>query len=201
VRPRLGLLVALALPVLPLGNVAFGLALLYALVAAAWFALTAGEPRTALFATLGPLLGPLSALGLLPLAALAIRSPLRRGVQTALAVVLAGLAAGLRGAPLPFAGSAPPLGIGVAGSNAPLDVLGSLVRALAHQPALALEAGVLAVVAVLIPYARARGRWGVTAVAGLLLTASILAVPAAAPVPLVLAAWATWAVLVARPET
>jgi hypothetical protein len=200
-RPRLGLLVALAVPILPLGNVALGLAVLYALVAAAWFALMAGEPRSGLFAALGPLLGPVSLLGLLPLASTTIRSPVRRALQAGFGVVLAGLAAGLRGAPLPFTGHAPPLALGVHGATDPFDVLGTLARALAHQPAVLTEAAVFAAVAAAIPYARARGRWGVTAVAGAFLAASILAVPAAAPVPLALAAWVTWAALLLIPET
>ena len=39
-RPRLGLAAALGLAIFPLGNVSFGLALLYAALAAAWFVLT-----------------------------------------------------------------------------------------------------------------------------------------------------------------
>jgi hypothetical protein len=39
-RPRLGLAFALAVPVLPLGNVSSGLALLYAALACAWLALS-----------------------------------------------------------------------------------------------------------------------------------------------------------------
>ena len=75
VRPRLGLAFALAVPVLPLGNISSGLALVYAAVACAWLALSWRAPRQGLFFALGPLLAPLLALGLLPLAAQANRSP------------------------------------------------------------------------------------------------------------------------------
>src|SRR5207342_1191995 len=37
VRPRLGLALALAAPVFPLGNISFGLAVLYGAIAACWF--------------------------------------------------------------------------------------------------------------------------------------------------------------------
>jgi hypothetical protein len=195
-RERAGLAVALAVPILPLGNVSLGLAVLYVLVAAGWYALAWREPRTGLFAGLGPLLGPLAALGLLPLAAAGLRSPVRRALQTAAAVFLAALAAGLRHAPLPFTGSAPPLGLGVAGAADPLDVAGSLLRALGNHPALLTEAAALAFVAALLPYAR--GRWGVTAVAAALLVGTLLLVPTAAALPLVLGAWATWAALMSK---
>ncbi len=197
-RERIGLAVALAVPVLPLGNVSLGLALLYGVVAAGWLAVAWREPRTGLLAAVGPLLGPLSALGLLPLAATAMRSPLRRALQTAAAVLLAALAAGFRHVPLPFTGDAPPLGLGVAGANDPLDVAGSLLRALGDHPALLTEASVLAAVAAMLPYARSRGRWGIAGIAGLLLAGAVLAVPSAPVRPFVLAAWLTWAALALR---
>src|SRR5205085_10973950 len=42
-RPRLGLAVALAVPVLPLGNISLGLAILYAALAAGWLVLCCRE--------------------------------------------------------------------------------------------------------------------------------------------------------------
>ena len=80
-RPRIGLAFTLAVPVLPLGNVSSGLALVYAALACAWLALSWRTPRQGLFLALGPLLAPLLALGLLPLAAQAIRNPVRRALQ------------------------------------------------------------------------------------------------------------------------
>jgi hypothetical protein len=68
VRERLGLAVALAVPILPLGNASLGLALAYVLLAAAWFVLMWPEPRSALLFALGALLAPVAALGLHPLA-------------------------------------------------------------------------------------------------------------------------------------
>ena len=86
---RAGLAFALAVPILPLGNYALGLALVYATLAALWLAVSWREPRAGLFCVLGPLLGPISALGLLPLAAQAVRSPTRRAAQVGGAVLAA----------------------------------------------------------------------------------------------------------------
>src|SRR5581483_8164089 len=69
VRPRAGLALALAVPVLPLGNVSLGLAVLYGALALAWLVLCWPEPNGGLLFALGPLLAPLSAIALVPLAA------------------------------------------------------------------------------------------------------------------------------------
>src|SRR5438874_6966802 len=115
-EPRAGVALALAVPILPLGNFALGAALLYTLLALMVLAVSWREPRSALLFALGPLLAPISALGLLPLASLGTRSPLRRGVQVLAAVVTAGIVAGIRGVPLPFDGHrAPPFRIAASG--------------------------------------------------------------------------------------
>jgi predicted Ser/Thr protein kinase len=196
VRPRAGLAVALAVPVLPLGNVALALALVYGLVAAAWLALFAREPRGGLLVAFGPLLAPLAALGLLPLAVARLRSPLRRAAAAAGGVLLAGLVAGLRGAPLPFDGEPPPASLGIAASERPASVAGALLDALAAHPALALEAAALAAAAAALPYARARGPWAVAAFGAAFLAVALIPVPGVPAAPLVLAVWATCAVLV-----
>jgi hypothetical protein len=197
-RPRLGLAVALAVPVFPLGNISLGLALLYAGFAAAWIVLCWSEPRGALLFALGPVLAPLAALGLLPLAASGLRAGPRRAAQAALAVLVAGIVAAVRGAALPFTGARPPLGIGVAGSTSPLDVAGTLMRAAAAHPALLIEAAAFAAIAFALPHAQARGRWGAAALGAAMVVATLLAVPAAQAVPLVAAAWLTAAILAVR---
>src|SRR5712691_2092119 len=178
VRPRLGLAVVLAAPVLPLGNLALGAALLYAAFAAAWLALAWRDSRAGLLPALGPLLALVGGLGLLPLAAAgAVRSPLRRGAVTAGTVLGAGLVAGIRHAPFPFTGDAPPPGLGIAGSNSPGAVAEALRHVLAAHPALGVEAVVLAAASVLLPLARARGPWGIAGFGAGLLAATLLAVP------------------------
>ena len=199
-RPRLGLVAALAVPVFPLGNVSLGLALLYAGLAAVWLALMWKEPLGGLLFALGPLLAPLGALGLLPLAVQGLRAPWRRALQTAVGVLVAAVVAGLRGSPLPFTGDSPPLGLGIAGSTRPGLVAGALWRALQANPAVGIEALALAAVALAIPYARTRGRWGIAALGAVMLSLTLLPVPAATALPLVLAAWATCAALALAPS-
>jgi hypothetical protein len=197
-RPRLGLAVALAVPVLPLGNVSLGLAVLYAAVAGAWIVLCWREPRGALLFVLGPLLAPLAALGLVPLAASGLRAGPRRAAQAAVAVLAAAVVAGVRGAALPLTGARAPLGIGVAGSTGPLDVAGSLMRAAGAHPALLIEAAAFGAIALVLPYAQARGRWGAAGLGAGMLVATVLAVPSVQALPLVAAAWLTAAVLMVR---
>jgi eukaryotic-like serine/threonine-protein kinase len=195
VRPRLGLAFALAVPVLPLGNVSSGLALLYGAVACCWLVASWRAPREGLFLALGPLFAPVLALGLLPLASQGIRSTARRALQVVAAVLLAGLVAGLRHASLPFTGAAPPKGLGIAGSDDPLAVAVALLRALESHPVLLLEAVVLAAAAIAIPYVRERGLWWIAGLGAAILAAALLPAPAVAAVPLVLAAWITCTVL------
>jgi len=197
------MLAATLLPVpaaaaLPLGNVSLGLALAYAAAALAWLALSWREPRSGLLFVLGPLLAPIGAIGLVPLATWWVRAAPRRAAQAAAAVIAAGVVAGLRHGALPLTGVHAPLGVGVAGANDPLDVAGTLYRALTAQQALVREAVAFAVVAALLPAARARGRWGAAGLGALMLAATLLPVPAAAALPLVLAAWITAAVLALR---
>jgi hypothetical protein len=194
-RPRLGLAFTLAVPILPLGNVSSGLALVYAVVACSWLALSWRAPRQGLFLALGPLLAPVLALGFLPLAAQAIGSRTRRALQVAAAVLLAALVAGLRHASLPFTGATPPKGLGIAGSNDAFAVAEALARALQAHPALLLEAAILAAAAVAIPFARERGLWGIAGLGAGLIALALLPEPAVAAAPLVVAAWATCTVL------
>jgi hypothetical protein len=198
IRPRLGLGFALAVPVLPLGNVSSGLAIVYAALACCWLALSWRSPREGLFLALGPLLAPIAALGLLPLAALGVRSLPRRALQVGAAVLLAAVVAGLRHTPLPFTGTAPPRGLGIAGSEDPFAVAVALWRALLAHPALVLEALALAAAAVALPLARERGLWAIASLGAGLIAVTLLPAPAVSAVPLVLAAWATCTILALR---
>jgi hypothetical protein len=195
VRPRLGLAFALAVPVLPLGNVSSGLAVLYGAVACCWLVASWRAPREGLFLALGPLFAPVLALGLLPLASQGIRSTGRRVLQVVAAVLLAGLVAGLRHASLPFTGAAPPKGLGIAGSEDPFAVAVALLRALESHPTLLLEAVVLAAAAVAIPYVRERSLWWIAGLGAALIACTLLPAPAVGAAPLVLAAWLTCGVL------
>jgi hypothetical protein len=194
--PRLGLAFALAVPILPLGNFALGAAVLYVAVATSLLAVCWRESRHGLLFVLGPLLAPIAALGLLPLAAIVVRSPVRRGILVAAGVLAAGIAAGVRGVALPFGSAAGDLGMAANGD--PFAVASALWHALTASTALAVETLVLAAVAVLLPYARARGLWSVALLGAAFLVAALLAVPTVAAAPLVIAVWATCAAVAVR---
>jgi Protein kinase domain len=197
-RERAGIALALAVLVLPLGNISLGLALLYAALAAGWLLVTWREPRAALLFVLGPLLAPVVALGLLPLAAARVRSAPLRALTVALGVLTAALAAGIRHVALPLVGGAAPLGLGVTGARDPFDVAGSLARAAGAHPSLLLETCALALVALALPYAQTRGRWAAAGLGAGMIVLTVTAVPSAAAVPLLLAAWAIAAVTALR---
>ncbi|HEX4679164.1 MAG TPA: serine/threonine-protein kinase [Gaiellaceae bacterium] len=189
--PRLGLIFALAVAFFPLANISLGLGILFGAAGAAWVALTWKDARAGLLLAAGPLLAPVAALGFLPLAAQVARGRARRALQAFAAVLLAALIAGLRKAPLPLDGSAPPLGLGITGSARPTAVAHALWAQLAAHPVLLGEALVLAAAAALLPYARNRGPWPAAAFGAALLAGTALTAPAAAVLPLIAAAWLT----------
>jgi hypothetical protein len=197
---RLGLAISLAIPILPLGNVSAGLAVAYAFAAVAWLVLCWREPQWGLLFALGPALVPIAALGLVPLATMPVRAGARRAAIAGIAVLAALVAAGLRHASLPLVDGAAPVGAGVAGSDDPLDVVGSLARVLAAHPALLGEAAALAFVAFALPLAQHRGRWGAAGVGAAMLVLTVLCVPGAHAIPLACAAWATAAAVAVRAQ-
>ena len=191
--PRAGLALALAAPVLPLGNHALGLALLYSVLALGWLALSWRDARWGLAFLAGPALAAVGLLALVPVAVAGASGALRRAAQALAAVAVAGAVAGLRGVELPFAqGAAPPLG--VAGAESAVAAAAALVEAV--PPGLALAAAGLAGIAAALPYARTP--WQIAGVGVGMLAATLLLVPAAPALPLVLAAWLTVAVLALR---
>jgi eukaryotic-like serine/threonine-protein kinase len=193
-RPRLGLALALAVPVFPLGNISFGLAVLYAVVAAGWFVVSWGDARWGLLFCSGMVLGPLGLLGLAPLVALQARGLLRRALQASAMVLFAGAVAAIRGLPVPFADvSAPSLGI--AASEHPLAVLQAIWGWLLSVPALGLEALILAAAAALVPVAVRGSDLTIALFAGAVLSATLAAAPASSALPLVLSGWAIYLTL------
>ncbi len=190
VDARLGLALALAVPVLPLGNLALGAAVLYIVIALGVLGAMWREPERGLLFPLGALLAPIAGLGLFPLVALVVRSPVRRALQTVLAVLTAGLVAGIQGSPLPFDGASAPH-LGLAASGDPFTVVSALWGALLSRPALAVETIVLAAVAVLLPLARTRGLWAIGGLGAGFLAAALLLAPGVAVASLVVVVWAT----------
>jgi protein kinase-like protein len=194
-RPRIGLAFTLAVPIFPLGNVALGVALVYAAVAVVWLALAWRAPKTGLLFALGPLFGPVGTLGLLPLLLQRVPGLHRRFAQAMAGTLVAGLVAGIRGVRLPFAGDPPATGLGIAAEEHPLAVADALWRALTAQPALGREALVLGIAAAALPYALRFGEAAIAAVGAAFLAGLLVAAPEANAWPLALTAWGTCAAL------
>ena len=194
--PRAAFAFALTVTFFPLANISLGLAALFAVLGAAWIALTWRDPRGNIVLVLAPLLGPLAGLALLPIAAQFARGPTRRAVQAAAGALLAVLVAGLRHQKLPFAGVTAPLGLGITGSNRPTAVAFALWRPLEAHPVVLGQAVVLAAAAVALPYLRGRGPWIAAGAGAGLLAATALGAPEASLLPLAAAAWITAAFLI-----
>jgi hypothetical protein len=192
-RPRFGLTFALGAAVLPLGNVSLGLALAYCLCALAWIVATWRRPEEGLFFVAGPLLAPLGATALVPLAFLHVRSAVWRGVHAALAVLVAGAVAGLAGASLPLSGRRAPE-LGLAGSEDVGAVLMAFVDGLAARPEVPLAALTVGILSALLPIASARGLWPIAALAAGALAALLLPIGAVHALPVVAGIWLCCAV-------
>jgi hypothetical protein len=183
--PRLGLAIALAAPLFAFGNDARSAALLYGGFALAWLAVTWREARLGPLFVAGPLLAPLGALALVPLAVQPVRSSLLRGLQAALAVLAAGLVTGLGGE----AGIAP--GATVA------DTAMALLNALAARPALIAAAAVAGVAGAFLPWIRQQHRFAVAGVGLALVVGSVAAGSGALGAFLTLLGWGVAALLAA----
>ena len=184
---RLGLAFTLAVPVLPLGNYSLGLALVYGAAALAWLIFSWRDAEAGLFMTSGPLLASVGLVAALPAAGLVIGNPVRRGIQVAMAVLVTTAVAG--------AGALDRLGI--AASDRPGEAGATVVRAL--ERVTIVQAVVLGLVAVALPFARARGPWAAAGLAAFFVAAQLLAAPSLAVFPVVGTAWLICLALVAEP--
>jgi hypothetical protein len=199
VDPRLGLALALAAPILPLGNTALALAGLYAIFAAGWLVLSWRDARHGVWFLSGPLLAGLGLLALLPLALLPVKGIARRAAHGALAVLATVLLAAVGGEALPIAGgTAAPLGVG------PLDSVGSAAAAtwawLAHEPLVLAAAILSAAASALLPSVRHRWRFGVAGVGFVVTAASVLGGAGVLSTIVVMLVWGGFAVVAAAPR-
>jgi hypothetical protein len=196
--PRLGLALALAAPVFPLGNVALAAAVVYGALAIGWLAVSWRDARAGLAFWAGPFLAPLGLLSLLPLAVQPAKGAWRRGLHAGVGVLAAAAVAGLSGRGLPL--GVPAVGdLGVAQTKRPTDVVHALATALSTRPELATTALALALVAALLRRAAARGPWGIACL-GVLQVALVLAWAPSIPWPgFVFGTWLLCGILVARP--
>jgi len=193
-RARAGLAFALAVPVFPLGNLSYGLAVLYAAFAVAWLVLMWGDARRGLLFVTGLVLGPIGLLGLMPVVALQARGFARRGAHAGAAVLLAAAAAGIHSRHVPFTGE-PAAPLGITGSEHPVAVLQAIWQWLLATPALGLEAAIVAVAAASLPLVARGSDLTIASFAALFLAATLIAAPAVNAFPLVLSGWAVYAAL------
>ena len=198
VRPRAGVALALAVPILPLGNIALGLALAYTAVALVWFACSWHRPREALTFVVGPLLAPLGGLALLPLALERVTGHARRAVLTALGVLAAAVVSGLDGHPLPFTSDPRPKALHLHETTHPLTAAGQIRGALVREPALFRLTLVLAVAAAAAPLLRGRGLWPIALYGASLVAAGLIPTATVDPLPLVVSVWVTCGFVAAR---
>ena len=194
--PRIGLAVALAAPVFPLGNLSQGAALAYGGLALGWLVLCWRDARSGLFFVAGPLLGTLGLLALVPLVVQPARGLVRRAILAGAAVLSAALAAGVAGAELPLTNEPAP-SLGISPLDSAQEVLSTLAHALLGQPGLLAGAAVAALVAAILPTARRRWRYGVLVVGSTVVVGSIAAGSSLAAIPVAALVWAVAAALAA----
>ncbi len=187
-KPRLGLVAALGLAVLPLGNVSFGLAVVYAAAAAAWLVATWNRSDEGLYPLAGAVLAPVGLALALPAALLPVRRAVWRAVFGASGVLLAAIVAGLSGATLPLS-SREPSALRLDGSEAPGVVAGRLIDSLSARPELLLTALAVAALAALLPPAAERGIWPVAGLGAAATALLLLPVEAASALPVVVGIW------------
>jgi hypothetical protein len=199
VRPRLGLAAALAAAVLPLGNLSLGLALVYSALATAWVTATWRRSDEALYPVAGVVLAPAGLTMVLPLAVITVRRAAWRGIFAGTAVLLAAVAAGLRGWTLPL-GSREPVALGVAGREDPGAVVAAFATSLAARPELLAAAVVVGALAALLPIAAARGIWPVAALGAAALAALLLPLSELNALPIAAGIWLCCVVVTAKAE-
>ncbi len=187
ITPGTGLAFALAVPFLPLGNVSAGLALVYALIAGAWLGLFFRDPRSGPAFVVGPLLGAVFALGLVPIVLLRVGSMVRRFALGATAVVAGGVVSAFQQGSLPLTGEAAPRRLDLHATGDPLTAASALLHAAALHPAFACKALVVGAVAAALPFLRRRALWASVLAGGALAVTALLPAPHPVGLPLAIA--------------
>lgn len=195
-NPALGLAIALATPIFPLGNVSESAAVLYGAFALLWLALCWRDARRGLLFAVGPLLAPLGLLALIPLVVQPARGLVRRGAQAALAVLSAVLVAGVSGEDLPLAGS-PSAQLEITPLDSSGEVGLAIRDALLLHPVIVAGAMIAAIAAAILPWARRRSRYGVVIVGTALLAGAVATGSGIVAVLLIALVWAIAGVIAA----
>jgi eukaryotic-like serine/threonine-protein kinase len=194
--PRVGLAIALFVPIFPLGNVAQAAAVAYAAFAVAWLAVFWRDARAGLLFVAGPVLAAVGAIALLPLAVQPAGGRARRALQAFTGVLAAAAVAGVRGNPLPLTGSVVP-NLGIDGTTRVTDVIQAVAIVVQDNIGLVVVAAVLALAAALLPDARRRGLKGI-AVLGVCQIALVVGLaPLVSPLSIVLGTCALCGILAA----
>jgi hypothetical protein len=183
--PRVGLAIALFVPVFPLGNVAQAAAVAYAAFALAWLAVFWRDARAGLLFVAGPVLGAVGALALLPLAVQPADGRARRALQAFVGVLAAAAVAGIRGEPLPLTGSVVP-NLGIDGTTRLTDVVQAIAMVVQDNAGLLVVALALALAAALLPDARRRGLKGIAVLGAGQIALIVAFAPLVSPFPVVL---------------
>jgi hypothetical protein len=187
-HPRLGLAVALAAPLFPLGNLAEGAAVLYGILALAWVVLTWSDARGGLLFLIGPLLAPLGLLALVPLAVQPVRGVARRAAVAGTAILSAAVVAGLSHEKLPLA-AGETAAIGVSPLDSPPEIWTGLLQAVIGEPLLLASTVVAASAAAVLPLAHRLSQYGVLALGAALLVGAVVSGMSLAAVPVVALVW------------
>ena len=184
--PTTGLALALAVPILPLGNASLGLALVYSAIATLWLGLFWRDPRSSFLFLVGPAFAPFQALALIPVSVLDARGPVRRGALAAAAALGAAAVVGIR------TGES----LDLHATSSPRETLGTLPSYLSANPQIWITALVLTCAALAAPLARSRGLWGVAVWGAAFLAAALIAPNGAVGAfPLVVWVWLAAAIL------
>jgi serine/threonine-protein kinase len=197
--PRIGLTLALAVPILPLGNVAAAAATVYGAFAVGWLALNWRDARHGLWFMAGPVLAGVGLLPLIPLALIPVKSAARRAAHGVIAVLAAVLLAAVAGGPLPIGGGAASA-LGVNPPDSSLVAAAAVWSWLAGTPLVMAGAIVAGGAAAILPVARRRSRAGVAVVGFVVTAASVLAGAGVASTMIVMLVWGGFALAAAAPR-
>ena len=89
--------------------------------------------------------------------------------------------------------------LGLAGTERPTDILNALGTVLGNDPAIATTALALAIVALVLPRAVARGAWGIAGLGALQLALVLVWAPSIPATGVILGTWLLCGLLAARP--
>jgi hypothetical protein len=182
--PRIGLALALATPLFPIGNIAAGAAIVYGIFAVGWIVLTWRDARHGLWFASGPLLAGVGLLPLVPLVLMPVRNVVVRAAQGVVAVLATALLVGTGTLELGRLDSATSTALGLWGW-------------LGTEALVTVTAIVVAFAAAALPWARRHSRFGAGGVGFAVTAWFVLAGAGVAATAVVVVVWAAYALAAA----